>query len=352
LTIPRSQQVDLEATQYYHCVTRCVRQAFLCGTDYETGRDYSHRKEWLVKRMQWLATNFAINICAYAVMSNHYHLVLFVDEEQALAWSDEEVQARWRNLFPGDATKKTEQLSPEALAQKTEEWRERLYDISWYMRCLNENIACLANKEDETTGRFWEGRFKSQALLDEGALLAAMAYVDLNPIRAGIADKPEESEFTSIYERIEFIQSQNSVPNNNTSAAAKKVNLSEEMDKLFANLKQPKRLMPFASGCISTEDDAKPELPFEFSEYLEIVDQTGRLLREGKRGAIPSHLAPILERLNLKASSWLELIQGIETKFSFLIGADERMTSFNHSSRNRAFKGQAFSTNCYQAEVA
>ncbi|MCP4275724.1 MAG: transposase, partial [Gammaproteobacteria bacterium] len=85
MPLPRKALVSLEATPYYHCVSRCVRRAFLCGKDKQSGIDYEHRREWIELRMLALAKAFSINLCAYAIMSNHYHAVLHVDKEQAMA---------------------------------------------------------------------------------------------------------------------------------------------------------------------------------------------------------------------------------------------------------------------------
>ncbi len=94
MTISRALKVDLNLTPYYHCMTRCVRRTFLCGQDDETGQDVSHRKEWIVQRIKKLASIFAIKICAYAVMSNHYHLVLIVNQNETKYWDDREVLER------------------------------------------------------------------------------------------------------------------------------------------------------------------------------------------------------------------------------------------------------------------
>jgi len=209
MPLPRSALVSLDATPVYHVVSRCVRRQFLCGKDFVTGKDFSHRRDWIRQRIFELAEIFAIDVAAYAVMSNHFHLVVCIQKDQALAWSDHEVAARWCRLFGGDSRVRTfaeRGTVPEAhqafISNKVKVYRERLYSLSWFMRCLNESIARMANAEDNVSGRFWEGRFKSQALLDEGAVLAAMAYVDLNPIRATMVKTPGESDYTSIQQRI------------------------------------------------------------------------------------------------------------------------------------------------------
>ena len=174
MTTARKQLISLADTPYYHCTSRCVRRAYLCGEDKNTGKNFDHRRGWVENKLLALSQVFAIDVCAYAIMSNHTHIVLFVDDVTAKAWSKEEVIARWHQFFKG--TLITQQFSRgeviaeyllDTLNETVERYRQRLMDISWFMRLLNQSIATQANQEDNCTGHFWEGRFKSQALLDK-----------------------------------------------------------------------------------------------------------------------------------------------------------------------------------------
>ncbi len=307
---PRSTLVSLDATPYYHCTSRCVRRAFLCGEDRHSGRSFEHRRQWIEDRMLILAGIYAIDIAAYAVMSNHYHVVLHVDIERAQTWSEFEVAERWHRLFNGNLLSQRycrgEKLTPtesKALAEVIATWRQRLLSISWFMRCLNEPIARAANREDNVSGRFWEGRFKSQALLDEKALVACMAYVDLNPIRAMLAQSPETSAHTSIKRRIEH---------------ARATQRSNHLDQ------QSNGLLPFAGN---PRNDMPKGLPYHLSDYLELVDWSGRIMREDKKGQIPAHLPHILQRLELDSRHWLYLTQHFEHPFRHLVGAAHHVRS-------------------------
>jgi REP element-mobilizing transposase RayT len=285
----RKHLISLQDTPYYHVISRCVRRAWLWGQDEFAGRDYSHRKQWVIDRLAQLSEIFAIEICAYAVMSNHYHLVLYVDQEKAQRWTPEQVIHRWSQLHPPPHLIQRYQApdaSPaerEAAEMIIETWRQRLFDISWFMRHLNEHLARRANAEDDCTGRFWEGRFKSQALLDEAGLLTAMAYVDLNPIRAGIANTPEQSEFTSIYQRIRQMR----------------------LAKPERSAKKPIDVLNVPLRCFSDQShNNKATIPYAARDYLQLVDWSGRSIREGKRGYIDAKLPPILSRLNIDPESW------------------------------------------------
>ena len=314
MPLPRKSLVSLEATPYYHCVSRCVRRAFLCGEDPVSGRSYAHRRSWIEKRLLALAEVFALDVCAYAVMHNHYHLILHVDREQALGWGEHEVVSRWHQIFGGTVISKRfvadaplDLQEAKILTACIQEWRQRLIDISWYMRCLNEAIARKANQEDGCTGRFWEGRFKSQALLDEKALAACLAYVDLNPIRANVAKTPEASDYTSVKQRI---------------AAAQSAASPNRADQ------QPRGLFPFAG---SPRQGSPKGLPFRLTDYLALVDWSGRLLREDKRGAINAKLPPLLVRLDIDARQWRYLTTRFESHFKHLVGTVNALRRACHS---------------------
>lgn len=334
MTSARSQQIDLKSTPYYHCMSRCVRRAYLCGQDKETKRDYSHRKQWLVAQMKRLTKIFAIDISAYAVMSNHYHLVLKVNEIKANAWSENQVQTRWAKIFPIDAKKIDSFGSKKESRDKITLWRERLHSISWFMRCMNETIARLSNLEDDCKGRFWEGRFKSQALLDEGALLTAMVYVDLNPIRAKIANTPETSEFTSIYERIQAIAKHykqvKEKHRNNPDYQSK-------IEKSINTAKQPISLVPFITSL--GKKNKHTFLDFSLLDYCQLIEDTGKIIREDKPGSISTILAPLLTRLNLKSKTWINMINGIEQQFANAIGNANQLINFNHRFHGSPPKG-------------
>ena len=306
---PRKTLIAVESTPYYHCVARCVRRAFLCGVDTLTGQNYEHRRAWLEDRLLELPKVFAIDIAAYAIMSNHYHVILHINTDRAKSWSDYEVVERWHQLFNGTVLSQ-KYLKNEGDLSKVEmlvfqetinEWRSRLLDISWFMRILNEAVAREANAEDGCTGRFWEGRFKSQALLDEAALMACMAYVDLNPIRAKMATTPEQSDHTSIKKRCEkAVESSN--PNH--------VN------------QQEKSLYPF----VGNPKQGQPEgIQMKLSDYLELVDSTGRVLRKDKRGAISASAEKILDRLDVDEDQWLEMTSNFEGCFSSFVGGERSL---------------------------
>ena len=298
MTKARKEQVCLEATPYYHCVSRCVRRAFLCGEQYE------HRRQWVEDKLLDLAQIFCVDIAAYAVMSNHYHVVLYIDKERALNLSDEQVVGRWHQLYKGNLLSQRFELGEELdsaelrqLEKTLTEWRSRLMDISWFMRIMNEFIAREANKEDQCTGRFWEGRFKSQALLDEKALLACMAYVDLNPIRAKMAKTPEDSAHTSVKKRCEKAK-QSKSPNHKC----------QQPKELLAFVGNPRQKMPKG-------------IPSYLNDYLSLIDWSGRILRDDKRGAIPRKTPAILDRLGIAPESWKMLINEFEIQCKGFAGS-------------------------------
>jgi hypothetical protein len=204
MTTARKRLVDPTRPTWVHCTSRCVRRAFLAGDRFE------HRKAWIEERLQVLARCFAMDVAGYAVMANHVHVIVRMDQAVAMRWSDLDVARRWMSVYPRTyLSDGTPVLPSEAeIAAKAKDatlvakWRLRLADLGWFMKAFKEPISRRANREDGCTGAFWESRFHSVPLLDQAALIACMAYIDLNPIRAKVADRPERSHHTSGYRRI------------------------------------------------------------------------------------------------------------------------------------------------------
>lgn len=291
----------------YHCVSRCVRRAYLCGYDKASGRSFDHRKDWIETRILELAEIFAVAVHAYAVMSNHYHLVVEIDPPATHRWSDDEVARRWIRLSRPSPMSDSQLESRVAVLTEQSDLleilRQRLGSLSWFMRCLNEPIARRANREDDCTGRFWEGRFKCQALLDDSAVLGSMVYVDLNPIRAGVAETPETSKHTSVRRRAS------------------------------SSCLQYQPMQPVAACIGSTAVEMSTE------QYLALVDWTGRWLHAGKRGAIPTDLVPILERLKMRPHQWLMQVPATESRYWRAIGTKEALVAKAYGSGLKWIKG-------------
>jgi len=294
MTQPRSQIVDPKQAGTYHCITRCVRRAWLCGFDNYLQQSFEHRKSWVERRIMELGDIFACGIYAYAVMSNHLHLVIHMSPATSNAWSAEEVAARWVKLWP----------------ERTEVLRTRLTDLSWFMKCLSEPIARKANAEDQVNGRFWQGRFKVQALLTEKALLTAMTYVDLNPVRANIAAGISKSHYTSAKVRNKAI------------------------------LKAPEKAHEPLLPLIGTRTFNMPNITA--ADYIELVDFTGRELHPGKRGRILASEPKALTKLGIDKNHWTSRVKGIGSGYWRFVGELQDLVEKAKELKQRTIFGTGF----------
>ena len=319
----RSHQFDPNDPPWLHCISRCVRRAFLCGEGLE------HRKLWLEKRLRLLSRCFAVDVAAYAIMSNHLHVVLHADPDRAKHWDDATVATAWLRIRDNyDADEPGAPMPDPAHIQRLCEnktfiaqWRERLGSVSWFMKSLKEPLSRMANAEDDCTGAFWEGRFTSVPLLDEAALITCMAYVDLNPIRAKAAESLQKSAFTSIAARLRSVEE--------GGAGSHSRNIGETEVQAAANFHEPLSREPQGGEPLSSEAlqpssvDASWLLAIEdatamhecatgwtLAQYLELVDITGRCVRGDKRGVIDARLPGILQQLSpdFDAETWLHTV--------------------------------------------
>lgn len=327
----RSESCPDDEVNVVHCINRCVRRGFLCGKDPVTGKDFEHRREWIQKRFELLAGVMGVEVLGYAILSNHFHIVLRNRPDVVTEWTDDEVACRWWNLCPARRNKDQSAAVPTELElhaikgdkAKLKEYRTRLASISWFMRFVTEHVARRANVDDDVTGRFWEGRFKCQPLLDDAAILACMQYVDLNPIRAKIAKTVEDSDFTSAQDRLADVHS--SAKFRTPDAADNATEHGAKAGWLVPVELEPKRQSarqkPTERRCSN-----KGFLAMSVAEYLQLLDWTGRQLRrDGKSGTVPCGLRPIFERVGMSPELWLDCIRRFRKWHSSGVGRESSL---------------------------
>ena len=382
--VPRSQVFDAAEIGVYHCINRCVRGAYLCGRNASTGRNFEYRRVWIQERMAFLASTMGLDLLAFCVMDNHFHLMVRNRPDLVEQWSAEEVARRWYRLCPprkpgsrqlADEPSRADMAAIVKRPRRLAEIRRRLSSVSWLMRFLAEPIARRANREDKVKGRFWEGRFKLQRLLDESAIAACMAYIDLNPIRAGIVLSPEDSRFTSCFERLQGAM-QNMLPLLNQQDPTYLESLGikffsevvlvepRQCDDSPETVSPPQITPPGVSRADSaicyvrledllveaqqsgraawlspleiTEQTVQTAIPnsrasnlgclnMSFTQYLQLLEWTGRQWRKDKRGKIPDDLAPLAKRLGMPGESWMPMVQVFDGHFRHAAGRPESM---------------------------
>ncbi len=323
MTVPRRQLVDPEVTRYYHCISRCVRRAFLCGEGYE------HRKQWIEDRLELLAANFALSVCGFSVMDNHLHVLVRLDVDVADKWSDTEVVRRWLAVYPPRTLDKGNPQLVKAFVQRVAQdakrvatYRQRLQELGWFMKALKEPLARMANREDDCRGTFWESRYKSIAILDKESLLASCAYIDLNLLAAGLAATPEASHHTSIRQRVQHARRKGKL-----AALKEAAKGSVAGSRAAGQLEDSHWLCPLEDRRAKGATREGMLENFSLGSYLLLVDHTSRLCRAGK-ARVSREVAGILERLGSSGQLW-------EQRLGQLFARSRLLGSFFATDRQR-----------------
>lgn len=357
---PRSQEISPNEVQTIHIYNRSVRRAFLCGNDFLSGRDYSHRKEWLQSRMEELASIFAFDIATFAIQSNHFHLVVRSRPDIVRTWTDKE--AVLKNLrLAGDrwfledgSQRKSTQAEVERILKDQNEIariRTKLSNVSSLMSYFNRSIACRCNREDRVSGCFWDGRFSHTVLKSPEAILTCMLYVDLNLVRSRAANSVADSEFTGIFQRIADLRihaateelnlgggAEGGIERNNPDAsevtllvvALSELHRWERRDNTFSGWLSPIEIDERTDRIGPDVDpngrraSQKGFLNLSLAKYLEILDVTGRSVRMDGKGAIESTDLPTFRQLGLEPSGLYESVVSYGVRMKAYFESTER----------------------------
>ncbi len=358
-----------------HVMNRTVRRCFLLGDDPFSGKNFDHRKVWLDEQLIHQARHFGIDLLCQAILSNHFHLVLRSRPDVVAEWDDTEVARRWLMLCPERRDKNGKPEGPSEFElnhirndkAKVKVIRSRLSDISWWMRLLSQNIAQRANKEDGELGKFWQARYRAVRLLDETAILACAAYVDLNPIRAALADTIEGSDFTSAQKRCHDVQAKHSVGSvqysvddiidrdagdvrvSNRGGVRRGDQARQESRVGDTGYNGGRHLAPLelrggsstTGPCIHKRGarcSNKGFLPMSTADYLSLLDWTVQQTHSGKRGSTPKQFAPLFDRLGISAEIWCRLVKDFGKLFSVVAGQPQRIDEHRSKTNSRRYR--------------
>ncbi|MCL1126526.1 transposase [Shewanella surugensis] len=342
MTECRKKLIHIDSTPFYHISNYCVRGAYLVNDNPKTKQVDLHRAHWFVDKLIQLSTIFCIDIAAYTILPRHYHLVLKVNTDNAKNLTSLQVIERWRQVFNPhvlaikyinkELFSNTEQ---EQFDEFISQWRERLTNISWFMRCLNETISRKVNKEDHCKGAFWQGRFKSQALLDEPAILACIMYVDLAPIREQLAQSLENIYLSSIQLRVAAFKQ-----------AQKEAQIYDVEGDFLAIAQQPSTLLPFDH---MTRSGKQIHLPFHLFDYIELIKWTHKGIIENNVPSNQHNTPKLLTRLTINKKDWINTCRHFSQHYSHAIGSWQKMCEFSRQFNGKWCKGKKNSQQLHPA---
>ena len=336
---PRGSHFSPEEIAIVHVFNRVVRRCFLLGDDPVTGKNYDHRKLWIEDLMQHQAKFFAIDILSFSILSNHFHQVLRSRPDVVQTWDDTEVARRWLMICPERKGADGGPLEPNEAElnsirtdpDKLKAIRLRLSDISWWMRLMCQKIAQRANAEEELSGNFWEDRYRAVRILDETGLLACAAYVELNPIRAALAELLENSDHTSIQRRMEAFKQEQELSAVGRHTAGDSFLAPVKIDELHD------ALGPRPNECGERASD-KGFLNMSIQAYIELLDWTARQIVPGKRGRTPTETPAVLERLQLDPQTWCQLATNFGRLFSLVAGCPKAIDATRTRGRQSRYR--------------
>lgn len=339
VALPRNKLLSLRPVAVYHCWARCVRRAHLCGKDPVTGKDYSHRRQWILLREQQLAALCAIEIEFHAELANHLHLMLRTRPDVAKRWSRYEVARRWLTVArlakclcdhmrpPSDADIRRLAKNKKRIVKL----RKRLSNISWFMGTLLENVARRANAEEETTGKFWDGRFRCRECVGDEAVLLCGLYIDLNPIRAGEARSPETARFSSIYQRLK--------------SRGMRWDSRQRPDGWLGRLTWDSRMQAHAPERYKSRTGYRASdmglLSITLEGYTQLLRWVARIVSRSKDTRIPRDLESLLDHLETEPAAWEATMEEMETGFCRAVGPPEALAELARQKGLRCMKGMS-----------